>query len=317
MRARSRARHASLRFVSKPGLVFCLLFPAALAAMPALAKTPVPKPKPGTAAQASPQPEGPTAQALTKDMDHAIPAEQATGLPSTAAQYQSLQQQAGQAKPAVEDARRKSEALAAQTARLKQRLIATAAHVQDLEAEKLRLDADIGKLSREEKTLSQNLERDRVKGLGLLAVLERLQRDMPPVLAIKTNDVLDSAHAAMLLGASLPRVYGAAAELARRLEALRSTRVRLVARRARAARNATQLHAARYELDQLLAMKQQEAAGSRRHLWCPGRPPKSDRRSSRTISRLCLPRSRRCGQNRPVKVPAPEWSWSRRKVTRR
>jgi len=254
-RARGRAR---LRFVPRSRVIAVVFLSASLAAAPVFAKRPVPKPRPAPAL-AAPEPAGPTAQSMTGDMERAVPATEAGQLPSTRQQYESLQQQVEQAKPQVEDARRKSDALATQTARLRQKLIATAARVQSLETQKLALDGEIAGLGAREKTLSQNLDRDRAGVSRLIAVLERLQGDMPPVLAIKADDALDSAHAAMLLGASLPRVYGAAAALARRLEALRTTRTALIARRADAARNAAALHLARYELDQLVAMKEQEA----------------------------------------------------------
>jgi len=83
---------------------------------------------------------------------------------------------------------------------------------------------------------------------------------MPPALALKPGDAVGAARGAMMLGASLPRIYGAAAELARRLDALRATRITLTQRRVQAAANAQALGAARIELDQLLAMKQQEAS---------------------------------------------------------
>ena len=63
----------------------------------------------------------------------------------------------------------------------------------------------------------------------------------------------------MLLGASLPKIYQAAASLSRRLEALRNTRAQLQARRVESARNAIKLSSARIELDQLLAIKEREA----------------------------------------------------------
>ncbi len=78
-------------------------------------------------------------------------------------------------------------------------------------------------------------------------------------MAIRPDDALATAHASMLLGASLPRVYSEAAELSRRLEALRRTRQELVRRRAAAARNAVLLAGARSEIDQLLAMKARQA----------------------------------------------------------
>jgi septal ring factor EnvC (AmiA/AmiB activator) len=86
-----------------------------------------------------------------------------------------------------------------------------------------------------------------------------MQQDMPPALAMRPDDALGAARASMLLGASLPHVYGAAAALSRKLALLRRTRADLILRRAESAKNAVQLSAARVELDQLLAMKSREA----------------------------------------------------------
>jgi septal ring factor EnvC (AmiA/AmiB activator) len=101
--------------------------------------------------------------------------------------------------------------------------------------------------------------RHRAQVSNLLAILERTQRDMPPVMAIRPDDALAAAHVSMLLGTALPRVYGQAAELFHQLETLRRTRQELVRRRAEASRNAVMLAAARRETDQLLAMKARQA----------------------------------------------------------
>ena len=63
----------------------------------------------------------------------------------------------------------------------------------------------------------------------------------------------------MLIGASLPAVYGEAASLARRIETLRRTRLALIASRAQAETNTIYLAQAHIELDQLLAIKRLEA----------------------------------------------------------
>ncbi|MBI3676287.1 MAG: peptidoglycan DD-metalloendopeptidase family protein [Proteobacteria bacterium] len=211
------------------------------------------KPKPPVAETPHPAPP------IVVDMTKAIPLDQAAKLPSTEEQFHSLKTRIEETKPGVAAAKQKSDALAAETARLKRRLIATAARVQFLEGEKIRLDADIVRLAGEEKSLAAGFERDRAQVAKLLAVLERLQHDMPPVIAIKSDDALGAARGAMLLGASLPRVYGAAAELSRRLATLRDTRAALIARRAEGAKNADQLRLARRDLDQLLAIKEEEA----------------------------------------------------------
>ncbi len=195
----------------------------------------------------------------TIDMTHAVPLGQSGKLPSTSERYQSLQHEIQKNKPVVESAKQKSQTLAQQAAALKKKLIDTAARVQQLEAEKGSLDSAIAELVIEERQMQASFARDRIRVARLIAVLERLQHDMPPVIVLKADDALGATHGAMLLGASLPKIYGAAAALSRRLEALRKTRIELLDRRAESARNAVKLAGARVELDQLLAIKEREA----------------------------------------------------------
>src|SRR5205823_3736800 len=176
---------------------------------------------------------------------NAIPATQAGKLPRTEEQYRTLQRRMQHARPAVEGARQQSEALAAQAAQLRQRLVDTAAKIQSLEETKAQIDIGIVNLAGRENVLSGNFARDRAKVSRLLAVLERLQSDLPPALAVGPADALRSARGAMLLGAALPRVYGAAAALSRQLKALKETRAALLKRREESTRTAAQLTLAR------------------------------------------------------------------------
>ena len=136
--------------------------------------------------------------------------------------------------------------------------------MQDLEAEKIGLDADIASLTAQEKMLSASFAKDRVSVAHLLAVIERLQNDMPPAMVLRPDDALAAARGAMLVGASLPEMYGAAAALARRIKVLKDTRANLLAKKGEAVANAQHLAAARLKLDQLLASRevQSEAAES-------------------------------------------------------
>lgn len=199
---------------------------------------------------------------LDLDTRNAIPAAQARKLPKSEERYRALQQQIEKAKPGVETARQKSAALAAQAASLRRQLIETAARVQGLERDKLRIDSEIAQLAGKEKTLSLRFAQDRVRVAHLLAVLERLQSDLPPAIALEPDDALRSTRAAMVLGAALPRVYGAAAALVKQLDALRHTRTVLFARRQEGLRNSKQLVAAQTDLNQLVATKEREATGA-------------------------------------------------------
>ena len=268
----------------------CVLPVLALLGAPAivLAKThPVPTPKPQTncarvqvprhgtkkahtilkceARAPEPQQQAVATPEPSADLSHALPAKEVLKGPSTKEQFNALRNQIIHDRPAVTEAKQKSDTLKAQAVELQRKLIATAARVVDLETEKLQLDADITRLAAENEKLSASFARDRVSVTRLLAILERLQHDMPPALALRPDDALGAARSAMLVGASLPNVYGQAAWLARRIATLKKTREQLIQRRADGVRNAAKLATARDQLDQLLAMKQTEADAAASH----------------------------------------------------
>jgi septal ring factor EnvC (AmiA/AmiB activator) len=211
---------------------------------------------PATAPSAQPAP--PTLEPIP-DLSHAVPARDIGKLPSTAEQFRALNSEMGKERPAVADAKAKSDALRDEAEAMRRKLIESAARVQDLEAEKVGLDADIAQLAAQDRALSASFARDRISVARLLAVLERLQHDAPPAMALRPDDALGAARGAMLIGASLPRVYGEAADLVHRIALLKATRTALMARRADGVRNAAQLTNARAELNQLLASKEIEA----------------------------------------------------------
>lgn len=220
---------------------------------------PHPRAKPGTAQPARLPP--PTVEPLP-DLSHALPAKDLGKLPSTAEQYRQLKGDLAKSKPAVDSAKARRDALKAQADALRRKLVVTAALVQNLEKEKIALDSEITRLTAEDRKLSAGFVRDRVEVARLLAVIERLQHDTPPALAMRPDDALSAARGAMLLGASLPDVYGKAAALARRIESLQRTRAALLLRRSESQRNSAELRNARVELDQLLAIKDAEASSA-------------------------------------------------------
>lgn len=196
------------------------------------------------------------------DLSHALPAPLAAGLPSTAEQFRRLKGAIVKEKPSVDTAKAQSERLGAQAAALRRKLIETAARVQALEKQKIVLDGEIRSLSAKYASLSAKFVHDRAAVARLLAVIERLQHDTPPAMALRPDDALGAARGAMLIGASLPDVYGQAAAVARRIEQLQHIRDDLLARRADAVRTAGLLYTARSDLDQLLASKQKEASNA-------------------------------------------------------
>src|SRR5690606_5271804 len=137
-------------------------------------------------------------------------------LPSSAERLRALDEKLKQQTPQVAAAREKSEALSAEAAALRRKLIATAAAISQLERTREEQTARIAELAAEDARLSAGFAKDRVSVTRLIAILQRLQHDMPPALALKPDDALAAARGAMLIGASLPPVYDRAAALSRR-----------------------------------------------------------------------------------------------------
>jgi len=248
--------------VTRNGALFLSLL---LATAPAAAKTQSKKvdvPKKVDVMAPTPRPVPAPAQDPQIDLSRALPGKALASLPSSAQQLKSLSSELKQGQPQLQSAKQKSDALAAQAATLRQKLIATAARIEGLERQKAGADDQILRLTAEDNRLSAGFANDRVAVTKLLAVLERLQHDMPPALAMRPDDALGAARGSMLIGASLPPVYAQAASLSRRIDALKRTRKALEQQRAEAADTAARLTSARTELDDLLAEKEKEAAAA-------------------------------------------------------
>jgi septal ring factor EnvC (AmiA/AmiB activator) len=193
------------------------------------------------------------------DLSHAVPGRAMARMPSSAEQLQALNSRIQQQAPQVAAAKQKSDALSAEAASLRKKLIATAAQISGLERDRETQTQRIAELTAEDARLSAGFARDRVAVTQLLAVLQRLQHDMPPALALKPGDALGAARGSMLIGASLPPVYARAAALSRRLESLARTRRELAQKRVQADATEKSLTQARAQLAVLLEEKEREA----------------------------------------------------------
>jgi len=193
------------------------------------------------------------------DLSRALPGKAMEKLPSSAAQLGTLNAEIARDKPALANAKQKSDQLSQEATGLRQKLIATAARIENLEQETITLGGEIERLEKQDRELTAGFERDRISVTKLLAILERLQHDMPPALAVRPDDALAAARGAMLVGASLPPVYAEAARLARRINALKQTRAALLSRRTEASSTFQQLTKARADLEVLTAQKEAEA----------------------------------------------------------
>ena len=237
------------------------LLAATLLVLPAFAAPPKKPQRVMAPIRPTPRPDL-RAPEVVMDLSRALPGKALAKLPSSAQKLRSLSSELEQGQPQLASARQKSEMLVAEAMELRQRLIATAARIEGLERARISTDIGIEKLQAENNRLSAGFANDRVAVTRLLAVLQRLQHDMPPALAMHPDDALGAARGAMLIGASLPSVYAQAASLSRRIDALKRSRAALEQQRHQAADTGARLTRARADLDPLLVQKEQEAAGA-------------------------------------------------------
>jgi len=219
-----------------------------------------PRPRPARATDARPAArvaDTPPEQPI--DLSHAVPGKALAKLPSSAEQLKALTGQIQQQAPQVAAAKQKSDTLSAEAAALRKKLIDTAARIDRLERDRITQEARVVELQAEAARLSAGFQNDRVAVTRLLAVLERLQHDMPPALALKPDDALGAARGSMLIGASLPPVYARAAALSRRITALQQTRTELDRNLQAEEVTEKSLAAARLDLTALLDTKQKQA----------------------------------------------------------
>jgi septal ring factor EnvC (AmiA/AmiB activator) len=228
------------------------------------APPPAPRPTPRPAAIADKAADKAADNVSGIDLSGALPGKALASLPTSAQQLKTLSDELEQDRPRLKAAQARSDALSAEADVLRTKLIKTAARIETLERSQITDSQTIERLSAEYVRLSAGFVRDRVQVTKLLGILERLQHDMPPALALRPDDALSAARGAMLVGAGIPSVYAEAAKLAKRIQTLDRTRAALQRRRAQARETSANLNTARIELGRQLAQKQRQAQGAAR-----------------------------------------------------
>jgi len=172
-----------------------------------------------------------------------------------AERYQQAQQALANQRNNEEKTRAERDRLAAEAKSLQDRLIANAAKVQELEAAYEGTEAGLARLNQSIKNIEADLNRDRDRVAHLLAVLQRLQTDQPPALALRPDDSLAAVRGTLQMGAMLPPVYQEATYLAKQLKTLSDNKLAVVTKAAQARTQAEALRTARTSLDRLLEQK--------------------------------------------------------------
>ncbi len=100
------------------------------------------------------------------------------------------------------------------------RLVETAALVQKSEEQMTAIETRLAGLEKQEQDLRGSLAKEHAKISGILAALQRMGRNPPPVIITRREDALQMVRSAMLLGIAFPGLRQEAQELSGKLTEL-------------------------------------------------------------------------------------------------
>lgn len=144
--------------------------------------------------------------------------------------------------------------------RLNARLLETAALIQKSESRMTEMEARLGELRSQEQLVRGSLAQQHGKIAGLLAVLQRMGRNPPPVMITHREDALSMVRSAMLLAAAFPSMSKQALALADQLKELVRVMTDIEQESSRLQAETQSLKDARTRLSGLLTKKQTSLA---------------------------------------------------------
>jgi septal ring factor EnvC (AmiA/AmiB activator) len=110
--------------------------------------------------------------------------------------------------------------IGAERERINARLVETAKLIQQSEGQLSLIESRLGELEAQEKAVRETLESRHGSISALLAAMQRMGRNPPPVMVTRREDALDMVRSAMLLASAFPELRGQAVALADQLNGL-------------------------------------------------------------------------------------------------
>lgn len=147
--------------------------------------------------------------------------------------------------------------VAEEKADLKRKLIESAARIQAREQQIIASEERLTALALEDEGLRRQLTQRRGAMAEMLAALQKLEREPPPVLAVRPGDAVAAIRSAMLLASVVPQVRAEADALSRTLRKLASLREETTEQQRQQAANQTQLEREHDVIERLLQVKEQ------------------------------------------------------------
>lgn len=150
------------------------------------------------------------------------------------------------------------ELIRGQRERLNKQLIDTGALIRKSEVQLTEIEGRIGELEAQKRLLKGSLERRHASISKLLAALQRMGRNPPPVMITGRKDALKMVRSAMMIAAVFPEMRGQALTLAGRLKELVGVMNNIKAEGARLRAESERLSTMRVRLSGLLEEKKQK-----------------------------------------------------------
>lgn len=148
-----------------------------------------------------------------------------------------------------------SDALSGESAKLQDKLITAAKQVQGAEAKLTRSEGEIEELKKQEAKIRIALDENRVKIAQMLAVMQRMGREPPPVIMTERNDALRMVRSAMVLASFFPGFKEKADQLSVTLNDLNAIIKKSQDEQTRFAAAQTDFNRLKGEIDTLLKQK--------------------------------------------------------------
>jgi septal ring factor EnvC (AmiA/AmiB activator) len=158
----------------------------------------------GAEQEVAPKPETPPAQtggsgASVKSLDgKTIDIEEARRL------FEEHQRELERVEKERQGLQSESDALSGESAQLQEKLITAAKQVQGAEAKLTRSEGEIEELKKQEAKIRIALDENRARIAQMLAVMQRMGREPPPVIMTERNDALRMVRSAMVLASFFP-----------------------------------------------------------------------------------------------------------------
>ncbi len=147
--------------------------------------------------------------------------------------------------------------IAGERERINARLIETGRLIHQSEKQLTLIESRLSGLEAQERDLRKSLEQRRGSISALLAAMQRMGRNPPPVMVTRREDALGMVRSAMLLAAAFPELRGQAVELAGELKKLTGVMTSIRTEGERLRTETERMNAARIRLANLQESKRQ------------------------------------------------------------